>query len=358
MTRTPTHHPLPLIDAAVPDLLGPGWTHRTMTLEPDDEGVVVATLVRRDPAAVPGGRAVLYLHGFDDYFFQAHLGDAWAEHGYDFYALDLRKYGRSLRPGQSPNYVTDLRDYLEELDAAAAIIREQDGHDVLVVMGHSTGGLLASLWAHARRGRGLIDAVILNSPWFDLNRSWFERVVLTRIVDVVGQFAPRLPVATTGSDYGRSLHRDTGGEWDYDLTWKPHAGFPVRAGWLRTIRRGHARIAEGLDIDVPVLVCCSTASGPYDRFHADIGTTDSVLGVEQIVARSAGLGADVTIIQIPDGVHDLALSGPVARQRYFDAVFSWAADHVPASRRAPVTGNVPERGTTPTNHSPKPPVVV
>ena len=339
MTRTP-ERPAPLIDDPVPDILGPGWTHRTMTFEPDAEGAVVATLVRRDPAAVPGRRAVLYLHGFDDYFFQTHLGDAWAEHGYDFYALDLRKYGRSLRPGQSPNYVTDLRDYLDELDAAAAVIREQDDHDVLVILGHSTGGLLASLWAHARRGRGMIDAVVLNSPWFDLNRSWFERVVLTRTVDVVGRFAPRLPVAATGSDYGRSLHRDTGGEWDYDLTWKPHTGFPVRAGWLRTIRRGHARIAQGLDIDVPVLVCCSTASGPYNRLHADIGSTDSVLGVEQIVARSAGLGPDVTIIQIPDGVHDLALSGPVARHRYFDAVFGWAADHVP------------------TSHSAKPPVVV
>ncbi len=352
MTRL-SAHPAPLISDPVPDLLGPGWSHRTMTFEPDDEGEVVATLVRRqpagttaagspdDPAAVPGRRAVLYLHGFDDYFFQAHLGDAWAEQCYDFYALDLRKYGRSLRPGQSPNYVTDLRDYLEELDAAA-----------VVVLGHSTGGLLASLWAHARRGRGVIDAVVLNSPWFDLNRSWFERVVLTRTIDVVGQFAPRLPVAATGSDYGRSLHRDTGGEWDYDLTWKPHAGFQVRAGWLRTIRRGHVRIAQGLDIDVPVLVCCSAASGPYDRMHPDIGSTDSVLAVEQIVARSPGLGPDVTIMQIPGGVHDLALSGPVPRQRYFDAMFSWAAEHVPGSDRVSATGR------TPTGHSPKPPVVV
>ncbi|WP_407344870.1 alpha/beta hydrolase [Pengzhenrongella phosphoraccumulans] len=356
MTPLPVH-PAPQVDDAVPDVLGPGWTQRTITLEPDDEGAVLATLVRRDPAAAdpvtgPSRRAVLYLHGFDDYFFQAHLGDAWAEHGYDFYALDLRKYGRSIRPGQSPNYVTDLRDYLEELDAAAEIIRVRDDHDVLVVLGHSTGGLIASMWAHARRGRGVIDAVVLNSPWFDLNRSWFERVVLTRTVDVVGRFAPRVPIGTTGSDYGRSLHRDTGGEWDYDLTWKPHAGFPVRAGWLRTIRRGHARIAQGLDIDVPVLVCCSTASGPYDRLHPDIGTTDSVLGVEQIVARSAYLGPDVTIVQISDGVHDLALSGPVARQSFFDAMFDWAADHVPAS------GSVPASELAPTSHSPAGPAVV
>lgn len=319
----------PTADDAVPDILGAGWTSRTIRLRPDAEGDVVATLVRRDGSAQPTRRAVLYIHGFGDYFFQTHLGDAWAEHGYDFYALDLRKYGRSLRPGQTPNFATDLRAYLEELDAAARIIREQDSHDVLVVLGHSTGGLLAALWAHALRGRGVIDAVVLNSPWFDLNRGWFERVVLTRTVDVVGRFAPRMIVGAMGSDYGRSLHRESGGMWDYNLTWKPHEGFPVRAGWLRTIRRGHARVAQGLDIDCPVLVCCSTASGPYDRLHPDIGTTDSVLGVEQIVARSARLGHDVTIVQIPGGVHDLALSGPVARQEYFYAMFAWADKHVP-----------------------------
>ncbi|RYV51578.1 alpha/beta hydrolase [Pengzhenrongella frigida] len=338
--------PAPEIDEPVPDVLGPGWTARTIHLRPDDEGDVVATLVRRTPPAEPTRRAVLYVHGFDDYFFQSHLGDAWAEQGFDFYALDLRKYGRSLRPGQSPNYVTDLRDYLEELDAAAQVIRDQDDHDVMVVLGHSTGGLLASLWAHSERGSGLIDAVVLNSPWFDLDRGWFERVALTRTVDVVGRFVPRLPIGATGSDYGRSLHRETGGAWDYDLTWKPHEGFPVRAGWLRTIRRGHARIAQGLDIDCPVLVCCSTASGPHDRLHPDIGTTDSVLGVEQIVARSTGLGAEVTVAQIPGGVHDLALSGPVARQHYFDVMFDWVRTHVPGGDLAP------------TSHSPQPPVVV
>ena len=56
---------------------------------------MVATLVRLR-AAAPTRRAVLYLHGFVDYFFQTHLAEFFTERGYDFYALDLRKYGRSL----------------------------------------------------------------------------------------------------------------------------------------------------------------------------------------------------------------------------------------------------------------------
>jgi alpha-beta hydrolase superfamily lysophospholipase len=312
-----------------PDVLGPGWTARTLPLRPDHEGDVVATLVRRDAERRAPRGAVLYVHGYVDYFFQRHLGDVWAEHGFDFYALDLRKYGRSLRPGQTANDVTDLRTYLEELNEAARQVREVDGHRTLVVMGHSTGGLLVSLWAHALRGRGVIDAVVLNSPWFDLNRDWFRRVVLTRILDVVGGVAPRLVVGHLAVHYGQSLHTGSGGPWEYDLAWKPHEGFPIRAGFIRTVRRGHARVARGLDIDCPVLLCCAERSGPHDRWHPDLARTDSVLDVEQMVARAPGLASDVTVVRIPDGVHDLALSGPAARQRFFDEVLAWTDEHLP-----------------------------
>ena len=319
-------------DDTSPDVLGPGWTARTLRLRPDREGEVVATLVHRDAEQRSARGAVLYVHGYVDYFFQRHLGDVWAEHGFDFYALDLRKYGRSLRPWQTPNDVTDLRDYVEDLDAAAEVIRGRDGHRVLVVMGHSTGGLLTPLWAHSRRSRGVVDALILNSPWFDLNRSWYHRVVLTRVLDVVGGFAPKLVVGRLGVHYGQSLHVDSGGAWEYDLTWKPHEGFPIRAGWIRTIRRGHARLARGLDVGCPVLVCCAERSGPHDTWHPDLATTDSVLDVAHMLARAPCLGDDVTVVQVPDGVHDLALAAEPARRRFFAEMLAWTDAHVPAPR--------------------------
>ncbi len=103
------------------DVLGAPYTSQTLTLEPDAEGEVVATLVHR-PASAPSSKAVLHVHGFADYFFQTVAADFWVARGYDFYALDLRKYGRSLRPHQTPNYVDDLTTYYEELDRALAII--------------------------------------------------------------------------------------------------------------------------------------------------------------------------------------------------------------------------------------------
>jgi len=324
-----------------PDTLGGSWLARTLRLRPDEEGEVVATLVA-DGARPRTERAVLYVHGYVDYFFQTHMADVLADHGYTFYALDLRRYGRSLRPHQTPNYVTRLSDYAEELDTAAQIVRDELGHEELVVLGHSTGGLVTALWADARTRAGAesatststststtsavqIDALVLNSPWLDLNEPWFSRVVATRLIDVLGPLAPRTPVGGLGPHYGRALHKDTGGEWDYDLTLKPHEGFPARAGWLRAVRRGHAQVAQGLDIRCPVLVLTPDASGDPKRWHDAILTTDSVLDVQQTARLAPGLGRDVTLVTVPDAAHDLSLSPEPARSRFFDEVTSWLA---------------------------------
>lgn len=150
------------------DVLGPGYEAMVLPLKDDDEGEVIATLVRRR-AAEPTRRAVLYVHGFVDYFFQKHLADFYVERDFDFYALDLRKYGRSLLPHQTPNFVRSISEYFEEIDEAVRIIREEDGHDVLLINAHSTGGLTTSLWADRVRGRGLVQGLFLNSPFLDMN---------------------------------------------------------------------------------------------------------------------------------------------------------------------------------------------
>jgi alpha-beta hydrolase superfamily lysophospholipase len=195
------------MDGWRPDLLGPGWQARTLALPDDAEGPVVATLVRRVPTAArePAAhrRAVLYVHGFNDYFFQTHLADQWEARGHDFYALDLRKCGRSIRPWQTPHYVTDLREYAEEITTAARIVRDELGHDSLVVHAHSTGGLTASLWAHSMRGTGVVDAVVLNSPWFDLNAHWFRRLVETQVLEALGSIDPMRIVSHGSSAYSR-----------------------------------------------------------------------------------------------------------------------------------------------------------
>lgn len=312
-----------------PDLLGPGWEARTLALRPDGQGDdAVATLVRRTvrPEDPPVRGAVLHVHGYVDYFFHTHVGDALAAAGWAFAAVDLRDHGRSIRAGRLANYTDELAVHAEELDRAVRVLREEEGHDHVVVMGHSTGGLLVSLWAHARRDRRggpPADALVLDSPWFDLNRGWWHRVVTTRLNRVVARVAPHAVVGELGRTYGDWLLAPDGGGWTYDRRWKPEAGFGVRSAWLATVRRGHDAVARGLDVPVPVLVCTSDASGPADRSHDAVDRTDSVLDVRHMWDRAPGLGADVTVVRIPGGVHDLALSRPGPREHYLRTVTDW-----------------------------------
>jgi alpha-beta hydrolase superfamily lysophospholipase len=321
------------------DVLGDAYHARSLPLTggrgSTAGGDIVATLVRHR-ARRPINGAVLYVHGFADYFFQRHVAEHFAARGFDFYALDLRAYGRSLRQHQLPNFVTDLRTHFEELDAAAAAIREEDGHRSLVVLGHSTGGLVTSLWAHERRTAEWIDALVLNSPWLDLAEPWHTRMIATVAVDVLGAMLPQFVVRSRGdSVYGPSLHRDHHGEWEYDQRWKPIAGFPVRAGWLRTVRRGHARVHHGLDVRVPVLVMHPARSRLRTRtWSPEAMRADTVLDVKQTARWASKIGRRVTVVQVEDGLHDVFLSAEPVRQRALAAVDSWLEEHLPSTRHA------------------------
>jgi alpha-beta hydrolase superfamily lysophospholipase len=306
-----------------PDVLGSPYERHTIDLGSDDEGPVVATLVRRR-AETPSRRAVLYVHGFVDYFFQTHLADFFVERGWDFYALDLRKYGRSLLEHQTPNFCRSLTEYYPELDEAVRIIREEDGHDRVLLGGHSTGGLITSLWSHSRQGQGLVDGLFLNSPFFDFNAPWFLRRPVASAVCGSSRRSPYrvVPIKTLGL-YGQSIHAEHRGEWTYDLNWKPLLGFPVRAGWLEAIRRGQRRLRAGLSIDVPVLVACSTRTFRGSAWHDDVQLSDAVLNVEHIVRYAPRLGPHVTIARFDGGLHDLTLSGKDVRTEVFRELGRW-----------------------------------
>jgi alpha-beta hydrolase superfamily lysophospholipase len=311
------------------DILGSGYLRRTLDLGRDEEGPVVATLVSRPPTRSTG-RAVLYVHGWADYFFQTHLADYYVERGIHFYALDLRKYGRSLLPHQTPNFVRDLREYFPELDEAAKIIKSEDGHERLLINGHSAGGLIASLWAHHVRSTGLVDAIFLNSPFFEFNVPWITRQTVGPVFGVISKVWPYAALRRQLSmAYGHSIHADHYGEWRFDEEWKPLGGLPVRAAWLTAFRAGQAWLRAGLDIRVPILVACSTRSYRRQIWSEAAMTADAVLDVEHIVAYAARLGRHVTLVRIDGGMHDLILSAEPVRQKLFDELDRWMTAYLP-----------------------------
>jgi alpha-beta hydrolase superfamily lysophospholipase len=298
-----------------PDILGSPYTASTMRLRPDAEGEVVATLVRRPSDQPKTGKAVLHVHGFADYFFQTAAADYWCARGYDFYALDLRKYGRSLLPHQTPNFVDDLGAYYEELDQAFEGISANYPH--VVLSAHSTGGLTVPLWASDRRLE--VAGMVLNAPWLDMHGDLITRKVAMPVIRRLGTRKPQLEIPRKVSGvYARSIHADHEGEWPFDLAWKPLQSWPVYAGWVRAVRDGQIRVSRGLEVRAPVLVISSARSGHPASIHdPDAHRTDIVLDVEQIRRRAPLIGRHVTVVQIEGALHDVTLSAPAVRETVF-----------------------------------------
>ncbi len=272
-----------------PDVLGEHFEQLTLPLGHDDEGELVATLVRYRPRwrlrLTPGaasGTDVLYVHGWSDYFFNPELAEYWSNAGARFYALDLRKYGRSLRAGQTPGYITDLAQYDADIEAALAAM----GHGVtdapasvspgparaggasarpLILLGHSTGGLTLSLWAARHRGRAA--ALVLNSPWLEFQASRVGREAIAPVIGWGAKVNPlgALPNVDLGF-YTRTVAAEQDGEWEYNHHWRPDRGFSTHPAWLTAILAGHATIAAGVDVGVPVLTLLSARSTIQPRW--------------------------------------------------------------------------------------------
>ncbi|RRR26322.1 alpha/beta hydrolase [Schaalia georgiae] len=346
------------------DLLGPAYQSRTIELLPDEEGDNVATLVRyrprKDPGALPGSLGfprfvALYVHGRNDYFFQTELAQNMAASGAAFYALDLRKYGRSLRPWQSIGFTDDLTTYDEEIGEALDIIREDHGSAPLVLVGHSTGGLITTLWAH--RHPGAVHALVLNSAWLEMQSLASLRSAMQPFIGQIAQRSPMWEIPTGGSDfYGRSLvggwaasgfelpeelrgqpgdgEDDQGADsapassdptvsgWDYAREWKRPESYPVPAAWLDAIMAGHDTVEKKVRLECPVLSMMSTSSYTGEAWSPQVFSSDVVLDADVIALRSMSLSDLVTIARLP-GKHDIFLSDPSVRARAYSIMRGW-----------------------------------
>lgn len=332
----------------VPDVLGVGYEQRTLPLGTDSEGEVVATIVRSLPRPTSlswllGDRRpladidVLYVHGWSDYFFQKRLARFWAEKGARFYALDLRKYGRSLRPGQTPGFITDLAIYDEDIAAALdAMGRPASGSASerrLVLMGHSTGGLTLSLWADRHPDAAV--ALILNSPWLEFQLSGVTRAAVAPLVEFRARVSPLhvAPQVDLGF-YTRAQEEaaDPADPMEINTEWRPPQTMAVHTGWLNAVLAGHARVAAGLAIPAPICLLLSAKTAVPSRWSEELTSADSVLVVDAIARAALKLGPSVTVERIAGALHDVFLSRHDAREVAYERLDRWVTGFLSAQR--------------------------
>jgi alpha-beta hydrolase superfamily lysophospholipase len=326
------------VQAEWTDDILPGYRQHTLALgtDPDGEGELFATLVRTTDS-IPSSSVVLAVHGYTDYFFNTELADHFAARGWRFYGLDSRRCGRSWREGQTPHFTTDLTHYDRELEGALAIIGAENPAARVLVYGHSTGGLVVSLWLDRVRSRGdtaalKIAGLVLNSPFLDLNGPAIlrTRATSTAIGAASRVRATRVVRGAGSGGYGLTLHRAYHGEFDYNLTWKPIGGFPITVGWIHAIRRGQARLHRGLDVGVPNLVLRSDHSVAETSETQLLQRGDAVLDVAHIARWAGCLGNRTTSVPVVDAKHDVFLSLSEPRAAAYAELDRWL-DQLPAA---------------------------
>ncbi|MBT2531396.1 alpha/beta hydrolase [Arthrobacter sp. ISL-48] len=348
-----------------PDILGEGFDACAFQASGADGVQRTATLVRFRPPGEepppPAGRCrtVLFLHGWSDYFFNVDLAQFWTRSGYEFYALDMHNHGRSLRTDSPGGYVADLADYDAEISEAIGLMgldripaknvspgvpadtAQQDDLPLLLLMGHSTGGLVAALWAD--RHPGGASQLVLNSPWLEMHGSSLVRRAASTMVGPVARFRPeavlRLPER---GFYWRTISSSAEGEWALDDRFRPPMAFPMRAGWLSAVLSGQTKVARGLRIEIPILVLLSrgSANGPF--WTEEMRRTDAVLDVNIIALRALALGRTVTVERIDGALHDVFLSPSKVRADAYARLSRWlrgyadpGADETGAASTAP-----------------------
>ncbi|MEJ5919629.1 alpha/beta hydrolase [Corynebacterium sp. H78] len=327
------------------DILGDGFTQTVIDLgnDPDDETDIAVTVVKFSPSPLTSSDtpepeyasrpAVLWVHGMSDYFFQDHVARRFHDKGYAFYAVDLRKCGRSLRPGQRAHHITNLELYDVDMNAAIDVIREA-GHPSVTPLGHSTGGLIVALWLYRLRSAdpdrfGFINVAVLNSPWLGLqfkNPVGIAVKALTRLMAVIrpDQLTPDKGM----SGYGQSISASHHGDWVFDAVLKPVEGHVKTWSWFQAILAAQAIVAKGIEMGVPTLVLHSDASILGKPYSPALDTVDAILDAEQIASKTRCLGKGASNFEIPGARHDVFLSREHAREQAFAVTFDFLESHL------------------------------
>lgn len=279
------------------------------------------TLVRPDAVPPSPRAAVLHVHGYNDYFYQAELADWFGEQGLAFYAVDMRRSGRSLRPGDHPHDMRDIAEQGDDIEAALAAIAELHPGLPIIVHAHSTGGLAAAIWA-ADRPHPALAGVILNSPLLGLHMSSRDKVA-ARVLPLVVKLRPRAVVGDRPAIYAKYLHVSGGGPAEFDVTWKTPRGVPARAQWVYAVTQAWKRIDAGLGIEAPLLVARSDSSGPERDDNPRLMEQDVVVDTDATAERTALLGPGARELVVRGGIHDLSQSSPEPRAAYFAGVASF-----------------------------------
>ncbi len=298
-------------------------TSEVIPLKNDYEGEVSAAV---EYFVLPeADTAVLYIHGYMDYFFQHHLAAYFIDQRVSFYAIELRKYGSSIKKHQHENYFKNISEYDEEISVVLEKIKEE-GHSNIVLNGHSTGGLIATYYALHGEYKDLISGIILNSPFLEFNIPKLSKFILPFITPLSLLF-PYFKFTKLPPFYTQSLHQNYKGRWSFNLEYKPVPSFVTYLGWVRAVLMAQKEIQSRNIEDIPCIIFHSDKSCFATTWDDLMLRSDAVLNVDDIVFFGRKIYPNADIVEIKNAMHDVVLSEDDVIEDYFSHISEWLKKH-------------------------------
>jgi len=256
--------------------------YKQKTILFNDKKVVITSVNRNND------RCIIYLPGFDDYFYHHHVVEEYQN--IDFISLDI--------PGFGFNKGHDFDNHLQNMDTICYYISETTKHfckyKTIDLMGFSTGGHIATyyVWKSEQdntlfRFRKLLLISPLLNIYLESTWSLYLGIFVSRLTYA---FSSRINIRSDAWEYESYDYPELKNIYSSEKLKKykikdfnifkvgGHFRKPISNGTIVTILNNIQQIIKGNKITTPIICVCSTSYGPnyltQDSYchHQDITT--------------------------------------------------------------------------------------
>ena len=250
--------------------------------------------------------AILWIHGFNDYYFHFHIGEELLNEGYNMYTITLPNYPQKNVDRKYLFYIDDLKKYFSYIDQFIEFIRAR-GINIIVLYGHSTGGLISTAYLHEGKKAHHIDKLILNAPFFDFHDSNIMEIIIKNVLTNIGKILPKFVIREGKNQLSSpEKYKDILSRYYFDQNRKITYPNHTFAGWINAVATYHQKIQKKqIKLDIPILVLMSSTSKNTCKGEQN---GDCVLDVTEIKKYSRNLGKHVIIKEYNGAIHDVLLS--------------------------------------------------
>ena len=264
-------------------------------------------------------KAILWIHGYNDYYYHFYIGELLLKEGYDIYAICLRRYEQN---NLTPFYTDDINEYIEDINNLFPII-SKNNYKKILFYGHSTGALISILYCNYGKFKNKIDGLILNSPFFEFNLDSLSLFCLKYIVYYLGYYFPQFLIRGKNENNINSLTSEIKKRFYIDYNKKFNYLPQVYFGWVRTIIMNQSKIQnKEINLKKPILILHSDKS-IYPSIDKTTENGDDTLNINDIIKYSKYIGNNVTRIEINNAIHDVFCSNIKSRNKAINEMFNW-----------------------------------